>query len=210
MRDFNRNKSILVFISYNKADKPIAREIALFLAAENINVWYDEWVISAGDSIVEQINKGLYGCTHFVIIWSKKASKSNWVRKELHSILAEAIKSGFPRILPIILDETPLPKLISDIRYIKYHGGLEKDREEIVAAITGDKPSHNFIKAVVKKYHEILYDPNADPEHPFAGLTYCPRCGSNKLEGSSATDYEHDETYYSITCKECGWSDWTQ
>jgi hypothetical protein len=38
----------------------------------------------------------------------------------------------------------------------------------------------------------------------------CPQCGSPNLERSSATDYKHDETYFSIKCKKCGWSDWTQ
>lgn len=76
MKDFQKVKTTLVFISHNKADKDVAREIALFLAAENINVWFDEWEISAGDSIIEQISTGLRGCTHFIILWLKNASKS--------------------------------------------------------------------------------------------------------------------------------------
>lgn len=82
MKDFQKVRPNLIFISYNKADKDVAREIALFLAAENINVWFDEWEIPAGDSIIEQIDTELRGCTHFIILWSKNASKSNWVRRE--------------------------------------------------------------------------------------------------------------------------------
>lgn len=206
MKDFQKVKSTLVFIIHNKADKDVAREIALFLVAENINVWFDEWEISAGDSIIEQISTGLHGCTHFIILWSKNALKSNWVRKELQSILSKAIQSGSPRILPIILDETPLPELISDICYVKYRGGLEEDRREIVTAITRYRPSHDFIKAIVKKYHEVIYDPDA--KDPF-GLVACPKCGSDRLKGSMHTDHEHDEIYFILACEECGWSDWT-
>lgn len=207
MKEHQKVESFLVFISHNKADKDMAREIALFLASENINVWFDEWEVSAGDSIVEQINRGLRDCTNFIIIWSKNASTSNWVRKELHSILIKAIQSGKPKVLPIVLDETPLPEIISDICYIKYHGGIEKDRWEIIRAITGHAPSYNFIKAIVKKYHEVIYDPNA--KDPF-GIVACPSCGSKRLKGSSYTDYEHDEVYFILACEECGWSDWTQ
>ena len=57
-----------VFISHNKADKNQAREIAMFLAAENINVWFDEWDISPGDSITEEISNGLCKCSHMIMI----------------------------------------------------------------------------------------------------------------------------------------------
>lgn len=143
----------------------------------------------------------MHGCTHFIILWSKNSSKSNWVRKELQSILSKAIQSRAPRILPVILDETPLPELISDIRYVKYRGGLEEDRREIVSAIAGYRPTHNFIKAIVKKYHEVIYDPDA--KNPF-GLVFCPKCGNDRFKESTHTDYEHDEVYYILACEECG------
>lgn len=38
----------------------------------------------------------------------------------------------------------------------------------------------------------------------------CPKCGSENLERNKMTDYHHDEIYYMITCKDCGWSNWTQ
>ncbi len=107
-----------IFISHNKKDKDIAREIALFLVAENINVWFDEWEISAGDSIIEEIEAGLMRASHFIIIWSKNASSSNWVRKELATILKKAIETKVPKVIPIILDDTSLPSLINDLKYI--------------------------------------------------------------------------------------------
>jgi len=206
MKTYQREKKPLVFVSYNKGDKDVAREIALFLTSENINVWFDEWEVSTGDSIVEQITKGLRDCTHFIIIWSKNASTSNWIRKELQSILVKAIQSGKPKILPIILDETPQPEIISDIRYVRYRGGIEEDRWEIIRAVTGHAPSSNFIKAIVKKYHEVIHDPNAKDSF---GIVACPQCGSERLKGSSFTDYQHDEVYFILACEECGWSDWT-
>ena len=199
-------RSLVAFISHNKNDRDVAREVGLFLAAENINVWFDEWEISAGDSIVEEINKGLYNCTHFFIIWSKNAAMSNWVRKELQSILISAIESGNPRILPIILDGTTLPKLISDTRYIRYHGGTEEDRWDLINSVTGHNPSYTYVKAIVKKYHELIYDQHAKGPLAYAA---CPKCGSDQLIGSEYTDHKHDEVYYGIYCRECGWFDWT-
>lgn len=208
MKSTSTIKKNNVFISYNKKDNEIAREIALFLTAEDISVWFDEWEISAGDSIIEEINSGLSGCTHFIIIWSKNSAKSNWVKKELEVILSKAIKDRFPRIVPVRIDKEPLPPLLLNIKYIRYNDGSEKDRENIVDSISGLKPSQNLTKAIVKKYDELIYDDtNTGDPLPFKA---CPQCGSDKLHRSSATDYQRDEVYYSIKCKDCGWSDWSQ
>jgi hypothetical protein len=179
----------------------------MFLAAESINVWFDEWEISAGDSITEEIGNGLKGCTNFLILWSENAATSNWVRRELNSILSRAIQTGIPKVIPIILDDTPLPTLIADIKYIRFEGGTEKDRSNIVRAVTGELPSQEFIRAIVRKYHEVIHD--EDSRDPF-GLKACPRCGGTKLKRSSFTDYDRDEMYFILTCEECGWGDWTQ
>lgn len=195
----------VAFVSHNKADKEPAREIAIFLGAEDINIWFDEWEISAGDSIVEQINSGLRGCTHFLILWSTNAATSNWVRRELQSTLAKAIETGVPRVLPIVLDDTGLPELISDIQYIRWQGGTEEDRAKIVAAITGHGPSTNFLKAVVKKYNELIYDLDAPGPFPYAA---CPSCGSDRLKGSSSV--YRDDMWFLLRCEECGWSEASQ
>ena len=179
----------------------------MFLAAENISVWLDEWEMSAGDSITEEISNGLTNCSHFIILWSENASKSNWVRRELQSTLAAAIQGGAPKVIPILIDETPLPSLIADIKYIRYEGGSEEDRKNIVMSISGKAPSQDFIRAIVKKYHEVIYD--MDSKDPF-GLKACPSCGSTKLKGGSHFDHNRDEEYVSLQCQECNWSDWTQ
>jgi TIR domain len=200
-------KSLTVFISHNKANKEVARNIALFLVAENINVWFDEWEISAGDSIIEKLNSGLKECTHFLIIWSKNSSTSKWVGRELSSVLTKAIESGTPKVIPIILDDSPLPQLLVDLRYIRYLGGSEKDRIKIIESITGHKPSSDFIRAVVKKYNEEIYDFKANVPLPYNA---CPSCGSKHLNYSEAIDSKRDDMYYFIECQECGWSDWSQ
>ena len=201
------DKDLQVFISHNKKDKDVAREISLFLAAEDISIWFDEWEIPFGHSIIEKIREGLDKCTHFVILWSKNTQPSPWVKKELNATLARSIQTNQPVIIPILIDETPLDILLLDLRHLEYEGGTETDRSEIIHAITGRSPSQNFLKAVVKKYHEVISDPDA--KDPF-GLKCCPFCGSERLKGSTQIDYTHDEAYHFLACEDCGWSDWTQ
>jgi hypothetical protein len=196
----------MAFVSHNRADKDTAREIGVFLTAEGVDVWFDEWEIAAGDSITEAISTGLHGCTHFIIIWSEHASKAGWVKRELAAALNRSISTGAPKIIPIMLDDTPLPDLIRDLRYLRYNGGSEEDRIAVVEAVKGVPPSQNFIRTVVRKYHEVI----RDESDPVFGLKACPNCGSSDLKGSSATDYSRDEQYFFLECRECQWSDWTQ
>ncbi len=200
------------FLSHNKKDKEIAREIAMFLVAEDVNVWFDEWEVSAGDSIVGKIDDGLKDCSHFIILWSANASTSSWVRKELRVALAKAIESGAPRVIPVRLDSTPVPALLADLRYVRYRGGKEDDRREIVQAVTSHGPSASFIRAIVRKYWEVVR--NSDKKDTF-GLAACPTCGSEKIEpytdwwvdvggGPDGPEYSGYEIP-SICCLECGW-----
>ena len=40
-----------VFLSYNKANVTVARSVGAHLSLAGVEVWFDEWKISAGDSI---------------------------------------------------------------------------------------------------------------------------------------------------------------
>lgn len=203
----DKSSSPLVFISHNTADKATAREIAMFLTADNVGVWFDEWAISPGDSIVSAVNSALGNCSHLLLLWSQNAARSKWVEREMHSGLGKLLQTGRPRILPLVLDNTPVPSLLSDIMYIKYSGGTEDDRRSLITAVVGHAPSDNLIKAIVKKYNEVIIDTNA--EGPF-NYKACPSCGCTSLHGTSFLDSKHDRQYYSLNCTECDWSDWTE
>lgn len=194
------------FISHNKEDKNIARQIGIFLTLECESVWFDEWEIAPGDSITLKMNQGLINCSHFILLWSKSASLSNWVRRELFAIISKMIKNGSPKIIPIVLDDTPLPSILEDISYIRFSDDIEEAREKIVSAITGHSPSQNYIKAVVKEYNQVIIDNESN--EPFR-IKACPNCGSVNIIKSEIIDERHDEVYYVAKCKDCSWSDWT-
>jgi hypothetical protein len=198
----------LVFVSYNRKDGAAAQRIALFLAAENLKVWFDKWEIQAGDSIVQEIQRGLEGCTHFWILWSANASQSRWVTRELSAILTRAIESGTPRVIPLKLDDTPLPPLLADLKFVRFHGGTERDRYQIIRAVTGNAPASDFTKAIVRKYHELIRDEKGGDQNPF-GLSACPECGDKRLTLSAWIDPE-GEFWTRVTCSDCGWFDMTQ
>ncbi|CAK8713725.1 hypothetical protein GMJAKD_02960 [Candidatus Electrothrix aarhusensis] len=48
-----------VFISHRKADVALAEQLAQEVKGAGHEVWFDDWKIDIGDSIVERINEGV-------------------------------------------------------------------------------------------------------------------------------------------------------
>jgi TIR domain len=48
-----------VFLSHSAKDKPVVRPVAERLRRDELRVWFDEWVLKAGDSIPAKIEEGL-------------------------------------------------------------------------------------------------------------------------------------------------------
>jgi hypothetical protein len=198
----------LVIVSHSHLDKDEARNAALLLVMDEVGVWFDEWQIPLGGSIVGSIDEALANSSHMLLMWSKSSSKSPWVTEERHAALSLAIQTGSPRIIVVRLDDTPLPPLLSDRLSMTWMGGTEADRVQLLDAICDRSPTVAFVRAVVRKYNELIY-----PEALFGSgdpLPYgaCPRCGNVELARSSEAAPRSDKLFFFVECPECGWGDW--
>ncbi len=108
---------IRVFICHASEDKPNARAIATHLRELGTEVWFDEWEIRVGDSIVQKIAGALGVATHLVILLSQYSVSKPWVLKEFSSALMRQLRDNSVTVLPIRLDESAVPPLLADIRY---------------------------------------------------------------------------------------------
>lgn len=193
-----------VFISHNKANKATARLVAQLLVGQGSDIWFDEWDLQPGDSIAGGIEAGLQDADVFLLLWSKRASDSNWVGAEYKAFLHRKIADEGLRIVPIGLDETPFPPLVTD-----YKGFVlepSSSLEAIVHQILG-KPSDIEIAKILQAKLNRMMSAEAATGDPLP-YVICPSCCSENLRRSSASN---DKMYiYTITCAECGWSDWTE
>ena len=70
-----------VFISYARADQALARRVAKALQAAGLDVWWDA-DLPAHRAYSEVIERNLEAAKAVVVLWSKTAAKSQWVRAE--------------------------------------------------------------------------------------------------------------------------------
>lgn len=119
-----------VFLSHRKADAALAERLAQTLAAAGHQVWFDEWEIHIGDSIVERIDAGLAGAAYLLLCYSA-AGTSPWVDREWMSTLHRQLSGHGVKILPVRLSGGDAPAILADIKY----ADLAADWDEGVKAL---------------------------------------------------------------------------
>lgn len=124
-----------VFLSHSSEDKMFIENLAKKLKADGFDVWYDDWEIHVGDSIVQKINEGIATSDFLIIALSKNSIKSKWVREELNAATIKNVDSKGAFILPILLEQCEIPSLLSDKRYANFSKDPESAYRELVAAI---------------------------------------------------------------------------
>jgi hypothetical protein len=90
-----------VFISHTSEDKEaIARPLAEKLANFGLNVWFDEFTLEVGDSLMESIDKGLANSRFGVVILSPSFLNKGWSKYELRGLVTREVGKG-KVVLPI-------------------------------------------------------------------------------------------------------------
>ncbi len=105
-----------VFISHSWEDNAISREIAEYLKNNGAEIWIDYARISGGESLPDKMNEGLEWCDTLILIWTKAAAASYYVKLEWQCALtAQKV------IIPCLLDHTKLPLILGSKLYIPFH-----------------------------------------------------------------------------------------
>lgn len=201
---------MIVFLSHNSADKETVRTLAMLLAGEGINLFFDEWDIRLGDALMGVIEQGLQDADIFVVVWSDAARRSNWVDVEVQTFLRRRVDNHALRVIPLMLDDTPLPALLANYAGMNIAPGNRQGNtiETVVRALVGDDRDVQLAQRLQRRLNQLAEE-ILGPGDPFGWLV-CPGCGSDQLTRNSVTDPDRDETYYTIHCDVCGHGDWTQ
>ena len=91
-----------VFICHASEDKDaFVRPLAKELITRHLEVWYDEFSLTVGDSLREAIDRGLSQSRFGVVVLSPAFFAKRWTKRELNGLVAREMADGNTVILPI-------------------------------------------------------------------------------------------------------------
>lgn len=91
-----------VFLSHASEDKDdIARPLKDALEARGLTVWFDEIRLKVGQSIRQEIEKGITHARFGVVILSSDFFAKQWTQAELDALFSKKMASGENLLLPI-------------------------------------------------------------------------------------------------------------
>lgn len=133
----NQARRPKAFISYSSQDSEIAAEIASRLEGSGVRVWFADWEIQAGDSLIQKIfTEGLANADIFLVLISRTSAVSRWVREELDAALIRRIE-GVTRIIPVKLDDTEIPHPLRALKWVSVYDDMDGAVRDIVQAASG-------------------------------------------------------------------------
>ncbi|WP_086747624.1 toll/interleukin-1 receptor domain-containing protein [Streptomyces scabiei] len=134
-----------VFVSYASEDRDVAKPIALSLKERGFDVWFDEFMIRVGDSLMESIDRGLRECDFGVVLLSQEFFMKQWPKRELAALLARE-DSNAPSLFPVwhnltVSDVLNYWPTLADRLAVSTSEGLDELVDRIVGAVRVSRDS---------------------------------------------------------------------
>jgi hypothetical protein len=128
--DMRPPTSMRIFLSHSSDDRTFVNNLALDLKSRGFDVWYSEWELGVGDSLVNAIQSGIEKASWLVVVLSPSSVDSRWVREELNAGFARQLAEDRVYILPVLHKTCEMPAFLRDRLYADfrhdYSTGLQK------------------------------------------------------------------------------------
>ncbi|MBR0899962.1 toll/interleukin-1 receptor domain-containing protein [Bradyrhizobium tropiciagri] len=118
-----------IFVSYARADAPLAEKICVQLGKLRWNTWWDA-ALKGGDTFAEIIERKLAEVKAVVVLWTASSTKSNWVLDEA------AIGRDRRVLVPVRFENVKLPLGFGQIHSIQCRGQTDGDIKALCDEIT--------------------------------------------------------------------------
>lgn len=127
-----------VFIAHASEDKPFVGRLAKELSKE-VKVWYDDFVLTVGDSLRRSIDNGLARSRYGIVVLSPRFFVKKWPQRELDG-LASFERDGQKVILPVWLKVEAdsvrrYSPTLSDLKAAKAKDGVEQVAAQVLRVI---------------------------------------------------------------------------
>lgn len=112
-----------VFVSYQHADKPLARALAAGLDAEGFRVWIDEGEIKIGDSLFDSIADALDRVDFVLALMTPGSVRSDWCQKEISLAMTGEVSRKGVTVLPLRVGGVDVPATLKGKLYLDVDPG---------------------------------------------------------------------------------------
>jgi hypothetical protein len=138
-----------VFLSHSSQDKAFVERLAHDLIMRGVRVWYSEWEIKVGDSLLQKISDGIDSSGWLLVVLSSSSIQSEWVRRELNAALIlelEQRRSVF--VLPARIDDAEVPLLLREKLYADFRGDYAHALEQLLRRLIPESVSSAMLSSV--------------------------------------------------------------
>ena len=157
-----------VFLSYAKADRDQAAEIAHYLEKNGFTVWWDSALV-AGDDFSNIVKQQLDAARYVIVIWTAHSIKSAWVRAEATQALSSQ------KLIQLRSDDLPVSALPLPFGSMHSATILESQHDNFLLktlALIGGSPETN--KPARQSRDDTAVDKSSTPRSDGTSLTAPP------------------------------------
>jgi hypothetical protein len=198
-----------IFISYESTDQPRAKTVAAALEQEGWSVWWDR-KIPPGKSFDEVIEYAIDRAQCVVVLWSKAAVASRWVRLEA----SEGANRGI--LVPVLIeDDVKIPlefRRLQAAKLADWHGQPGHDQFAMLKAAVADLLGQGVGSkpAALEESSAEQPAPEFDATADLASRLYLdPKTGLMWTVEDNGEDITwHDAEAYARALRLGGFSDW--
>ena len=124
-------RKLRVFLCHASQDKPVVRDLYQRLKSETwIDPWLDEDKLLPGQDWNLEIEKAVESSDAVIVCVSNTSvAKEGYIQKELRQVLNIALEKleGAIFVLPVKLDDCPLPRQLKDKQALNYFPASQQD-----------------------------------------------------------------------------------
>jgi len=130
-----------VFVSYAREDTRLVDRLVDRLLDDGVEVFIDSRELRAGAQWVEQIEHAIASCEYLLVVWSENSCRSRWVQMERNTGLIRHLSTGSPVLIPIRVDNSPVPPFLSAYIYADFRTDFEAGYRQILQTLSKLSPA---------------------------------------------------------------------
>lgn len=145
-----KDRPYQVFISYSISDYEVVSNIANWFTRDaGISIFLDRNRLNAGAILGNTLSDEIQNSKNGMIVISKESLKSGWVSDEYNLMLSQRNKYPEYKIIPIKLDDSPMPGFIQTTLWVTIENKVV-DANIIYQIINALYPSKGFVSSASK------------------------------------------------------------